>query len=336
MEIALDEDLPYECAWTGSQDSVCIRVRPLLQPQQSIQLGEYTTSFRDAILCLQISAEVESSQRNVCLEVRASLKSVAKKDLSLAYRLLRSLRTARRKLKLALLKQGVGSKAARATIQIINRLVKVRHDMKMTQWDYEGITAVDQKGFIGVSGCRCEVPGNVEEEIDAYITFKAKQQNLAWEEQKLVRSLFDRTKKLSSWSNASLLAYKQHPSLSRILQGLNFLPRNMTDLETSLHLVPRYLTEEYTSEISKRSSNALERAVLLKLEEIVVRRRPKDFYFLNKSGCVKDWLNRLPGKSQSSNVSASDVCKSGTLRHPSLLSFAHGEVEVDHKMGLSE
>lgn len=300
------------CSWKGVQESVGIRIRPLVHPQQSIQLGEYTASFRDVVLRFQRSAKARISQDDDCSKARKILQPAAKKDLYLAKSLMQHLRIAQQKLKLALLKRGEELKAIHATTQIINQLVQVRHDMRMAQWNYEGITASDQKSFIGISGCRYKVPETLEEEIDVYTTFRAKQQNLAWEERKLVRRLFDRTKKLSSWSDASLLAYKQHPSLSRILQGLKFLPRNMTDLETNLHLVPRYLWKTYTAKVSRRPLTVQERAILLKLEEVVVRRRHKDLFFLNKAECMEDWLNQLPGRGRSPEVLTSDVCKSVT------------------------
>ncbi|KAL5108377.1 hypothetical protein TcWFU_000652 [Taenia crassiceps] len=312
MEICLDEAQPKECSWTGVQESMGIRILPLVHPQQDIHLGEYTIPFHDVVLRLQRSVKAKISQGDDCSKAREILQPAAKKDLYLAKLLMQILRTAQQKLKLALLKRGERLKAVHATTQIINQLVQVRHDMKMVQWDYEGITASDQKGFIGISGCRYKVPETVEEEIDVYATFKAKQQNLAWKERKLIRSLFDRTKKLASWSDASLLAYKQHPSLSRIFQGLKFLPRNMTDLETNLHLVPRYLWKKYTSKVSKGPLNVQERAILLKLEEVVVRRRHKDLFFLNKAECMKDWLKHLPGRGRSPDVINSDLCESVT------------------------
>ncbi|KAL5965756.1 hypothetical protein TSMEX_006511 [Taenia solium] len=312
MEIFPDEAHPKVCSWTGVQESVGIRIRPLLHPQQGIQLGEYTASFRDVVLRFQRSAKEKISQDDDCSKAREILHPAAKKDLSLAKFLMQSLRTAQQKLKLALLKRGEGLRAVHATTQIINQLMQVRHDITMAQWDYEGITASDQKGFIGISGCRYKVPETMEEEIDVYATFRAKQQNLTCKERKLVRSLFDRTKKLSSWSDASLMAYKQHPSLSRILQGLKFLPGNMTDLEANLHLVPRYLWEKYASKVTRHPSNAQERAVLLKLEEVVVRRRHKDLFFLNKAKCMEDWLNQLPGRERSVEVLTFDVCRSVT------------------------
>ncbi|VDM32753.1 unnamed protein product [Hydatigera taeniaeformis] len=310
MEICLDEALPQECSWTGVKDAVGIRIRPLVYPGKRIQLGEHTTSLRNVVLRFQRSVNKRISQGDDCSEVREILQPAARKDLSLAKSLLRSLHTAQKRLKLALLKRGEVFKAVHTTVQIINRMVQVRHDMKMAQWNYEGITASDQKRFIGISGCRFKVPETVEEEIDVYSAFREKQRILAWEEQKLVRSLFDRTKRLSLWSDESLLKYKQHPSLSRILQGLKVLPVNMTDMETNLYLVPRYLWEKYASKVSKNPINVQERAILLKLEELVVRRRHKDLLFLSKAECIENLMNQLPGRRRSLDILTSNSCGS--------------------------
>ena len=266
------------------------------------------------MLYFQTSVEEASSlQDDVCSHIRTDIQQAAQKDLSKAYHLLVSLRTIQERLKLALLKQKVKYKTAREALKIVNRIIEVRYEMKMAKWNYDGLSTSNQKEFIGICGYRINVSGTIEEAIDLYVAFRANQRRLALEERKLSRSLFLKTKCLSTWNQETLQAYRRRPSLSRVLQGINLLPKNITDLESDLHLIVRYLPNIYTSEKLEKPPNALERATLMKVEEVVARQRQVDQFFLSKLECFEDWFKQLP-EWRTTNIKSPviNICKPGS------------------------
>uniref|UniRef100_A0A5K3EP80 Mab-21 domain-containing protein n=1 Tax=Mesocestoides corti TaxID=53468 RepID=A0A5K3EP80_MESCO len=295
MKILLGEDLPHACEWTGSEDSLDIRIEPLAGQSRTVHLEDPKSPHRQNFtLQLRIFAEVKNTTSEVCTEVRSSLRFAAQKDLTEAWSLLRNLTIAQEKLIGALVRGGAQSRTAGETEPIIDRLVQLEHDLVIVKWEYEGVKTRDQGDFVGISGCLRRVPRTLEGEIPAYVNFRTELRKLASKQRKLFRSLFDKTKRLSVWSVESLVKYRNRPSLTRILRGLKILPETAPDLEPKLYLVERYLPKEIATEYSNSDFDPMERAILMKLEEIIVRGRLLDSHFLNHLKCVNDWMERLP------------------------------------------
>lgn len=274
-----------------------LRIQPLQDPQRSIHFGECTSTFLKIVLRLKVFPENTDSQSENCRNASIKIQNLAEKELSQAYMLLNYLQKVH-----LWIRKWVGFELSQVVVKIIDELIKIRTDLKLVQWKYSSLTVSKKEEHAGSSGGHYQVPESQEEKIISYAALKAKENHFVSREKALVRKLFARTNRLPEWNMKSLVTFRNHPTFSNLLRGLKLLPESKPDLEDDLYLVGRYLSKAYTVGAKPKLTPSLrERAVLLKLEEVVENKM--DHYFLSHVRCLDNWLKQLAeGRSLKSSI----------------------------------
>ncbi|KAM7535401.1 hypothetical protein Aperf_G00000092818 [Anoplocephala perfoliata] len=278
------------CTWIVHKKATNLQIQPFQDPQRSLHFGEYTLAF------LKVALRVDLQSKK-CTNSGSELQFLAQKELSQAYKLFNYLQ------KVQLQVQKPPFKLPQTVVNIISDLIEIRTELKLLQWDCNSLTASIKKESVGIFGNRYHATESQEEKIISYANLKAKGNRFVSREKALVRKLFAGTNKLPEWNRKSLVAFRNHPSFSNLLRGLKLLRENETDLEDNLYLIGRYLSKTYIAEptlkLTPSSVPLQERAVLLKLEEMVEKKM--DHYFLSCLRCLGDWLKQLTASRRSNN-----------------------------------
>ncbi|KAM3176188.1 hypothetical protein ACTXT7_007023 [Hymenolepis weldensis] len=290
--INIKENTPEECVWKVDFESW--RLRPSQDFNKPIQFGLYTRNFRNVLLCLKDEVKKTNSPNSPeCLNVKRRLKHLALDELKRANKTLGKIRTIRQKI------QEAAETQASAIFKLIDELIQIRFKLEMLRWDRDGLSGTDKKEYVGFSGIHYEVPSDDRNRSELFTSIMDHEKRLKYGEKRVVRKIFSKTLKMFVWNGAFKKAYMKKQSFSNILRGLNILLENEGDVERQLYLIIRYLPRDFLSgtlpPLDEFTFELLDRAVLLKLEEIVVKQN--DSYFMRKLSCLEDMIEDLPRRS---------------------------------------
>ncbi|VDO12668.1 unnamed protein product [Rodentolepis nana] len=188
---------------------------------------------------------------------------------------------------------------ALAIFKLIDELIQIHFKLEMLRWDREGLSVTNEKEFEGFSGTHYEVPCDDRTRSALFSSIVDHEKRLKHGEKWVVRNIFGRTLKVYVWNGPFKRAYMRKQSFSNILRGLNLLSEEEGDIECQLYLINRYLPGGFSSEslpLRKKTTFALQdRAILLKLQEIILRRNDK--YFVRNLSCLEEMKRNLPSTS---------------------------------------
>lgn len=259
----------------------------------------YTRDFRDVILCLKDDVKKTNSPNPPeCLNVKRRLKHLALDELKRANKTLEKIRTIRQKI------QEAAGEQASAIFRLIDELIQIRFKLEMLRWDRDGLSGTDKKEHVGFFGIHYEVPTDDRNRLELFASIMDREKRLKYGEKWVVRKIFSKILKMFVWNGAFKKAYMKKQSFSNILRGLNILSENEGDIERQLYLIIRYLPRDFLSgtlpPLEEFTFELQDRAVLLKLEEIVVKQ--KDSYFMRRLSCLEDMIEDLPRRSTRNNA----------------------------------
>ncbi|VDL60144.1 unnamed protein product [Hymenolepis diminuta] len=295
--INIKENTPEECVWKVDFESW--RLRPSQDSNKPVQFGLYTRNFGDVILYLKDEVKKTISPNSPeCLNVKRRLRHLALDELKRANKTLEKIRTIRQKI------QEAASEEASAIFKLIDELIQIRFKLEMLRWDRDCLSGTDKKEYVGFFGILYEVPNDDRNRLELFTSIMDREKRLKYGEKWIVRQIFSKTLKMFVWNGAFKKAYMKKQSFSNILRGLNILSENEGDIERQLYLITRYLPRDFLSgtlpPLKEFTFELQDRAVLLKLEEIVVKQN--DGYFMRKLSCLEDMIKDLPGRSTRNNV----------------------------------
>nr|CDS27975.1 hypothetical protein HmN_000782200 [Hymenolepis microstoma] len=232
---------------------------------------------------------IKSRTPQDCANVSGLLTRLAFDELKSANKTFHQIQLIRQKI------QVIAKAQSSAIVKLIDELIQIHFKLEMLRWDREVLFVTDKKEFIGFSGTHYKVPHDDRNRSALFASIMDRERRLKHGEKWVVRKMFGRTLKVYVWNVSFKRAYLKKPSFSNILRGLNLLSEEEGDIEGQLYLINRYLPKDFLSgshpPLKNTTFELQDRAVLLKLKELIIRRNHS--YFVRKLSCLEDMIRNL-------------------------------------------
>ncbi len=280
-------ELPASCAWfLRAKPAIAIQILPSADPTGGVLLG----SQRLESLWLQPVGNVTNVIS--CDDVRENVSRQAGDDLSHAIAVLRALRRAMRRLTPSYSPKEIGPKAMKIVWDQVRLLLRNALEMKKLQWQAQR-RELELRGFPSAVFRDFSHEASVSQRIDVHATFEARLAGKRRLRLRILRNIYDLTKRLPIWQSSTRIAFRHHPKVDVLMRALQ-VPLRSPD---QLHVVQRYLPEGVSAAVRVDWAEveppfARERAIILKVEELVDWRHENIF----GASCIMDWVAELKSR----------------------------------------